>query len=124
MPHAGRRAVWFHRISAMVWTASTIPALLWWRESLWFVITASIYANIKSDWGAAEAADNSAVLDALADLSGRLAALEALLTTRLTLCACDPAACTSTRPTAPVPPAVSACDGPPASSPRPEAPPV
>jgi hypothetical protein len=50
--------VWFHRISAIVWLALTPAALIWWPNSVAFVIIASIYANVKSDWGAAEAADN------------------------------------------------------------------
>lgn len=56
------RAVWFHRASAAVWLLLAIPALLWWRASVLFVIAASIYANVKSDIGAANAADDSAVL--------------------------------------------------------------
>jgi hypothetical protein len=40
-----------------------------------FVIIASVYANVKSDWGAAEAADDRDVLD-------RLERIEALLAPR------------------------------------------
>lgn len=64
-----RRRILFHRVSAIVWILLLIPALLWWRESLWFVIVASVYANVKSDWGAAEAADDR-------DLAHQLRALE------------------------------------------------
>ncbi len=60
-----RRAVLFHRASAVVWLLLTIPALLWWSDSVAFVIVASIYANVKSDWGAAEAADDRQVMDEL-----------------------------------------------------------
>ena len=63
------RRILFHRVSAIVWALLLIPALLWWRESLWFVIVASIYANVKSDWGAAEAADDR-------DLARQMRALE------------------------------------------------
>lgn len=57
--------MWFHRISAIVWTVAIVPAYLWWRNSVMFVIVASIYANVKSDWGAAEAADNREVVERL-----------------------------------------------------------
>lgn len=56
----------FHRASAIVWVLLTIPALIWWPDSVAFVILASIYANAKTDWGSAEAADDRAVLDQLA----------------------------------------------------------
>lgn len=68
MTHRGRTKawVWFHRSGALIWTVAVIPAYLWWKDSVTFVIAASIYANVKSDWGAAEAADDREVLDALA----------------------------------------------------------
>jgi hypothetical protein len=62
------RRVRFHRISAYIWMALLIPAYLWWRESVFFVIAASIYANVKSDFAASEAADDSKVLAAIAEL--------------------------------------------------------
>ena len=51
----------FHRVSAGVWAGLLLPALLWWPESVAFVIVASVYANVKSDWGAAEASDDRAI---------------------------------------------------------------
>jgi membrane protein implicated in regulation of membrane protease activity len=60
-----RRRVWFHRVSAIVWALALIPAWIWWRESVLFVIVASIYANTKSDWSAAEAADDRALIERL-----------------------------------------------------------
>ncbi len=69
-----RAAVWFHRASACVWALLMAPALLWWPDSVAFVIVASIYANVKSDWGAAEAADDSRVLDRLDDVERLVAA--------------------------------------------------
>lgn len=48
----------FHRFCALVWVGLLLPALVWWPESVAFVIVASVYANVKSDWGAAEAADD------------------------------------------------------------------
>lgn len=61
----GRAMVWFHRFRAIVWAALIVPALLWWPESVAFVIIASVYANVVSDWSAAEAADDREVLDKL-----------------------------------------------------------
>jgi hypothetical protein len=61
-----RARVWFHRISAMCWLLAGIVAWpLGWAASLAFVVIASVYANVKSDWGAAEAADDTAVMDRL-----------------------------------------------------------
>ncbi len=70
-------AVWFHRGCALVWALLTIPALLWWPDSVAFVIIASIYANVKSDWGAAEAADDRRVMDRLDDLETLIRQLRA-----------------------------------------------
>lgn len=75
-----RKRVIVHRSCAVVWTALLLPALLWWRESVMFVIIASVYANIKSDWSASEAADNSQVLARL----DREAAKSTLILQRLT----------------------------------------
>jgi hypothetical protein len=52
----------FNRISAVVWLI-LLPFSLWlWPQSVAFVIIASVYANIKSDWGIAEAADDTKVI--------------------------------------------------------------
>jgi hypothetical protein len=66
------RRVWFHRARAVFWAALTLVALRWFPTSVVFVIIASGYANVISDWGAGEAADDSAVLE-------RLDRIEALL---------------------------------------------
>lgn len=76
------KRVWFHRISALIWLALLIPALLWWSESLWFVIMASVYANVKSDWGAAEAADDRALHERLARIEEELEMLRRSLRPR------------------------------------------
>jgi hypothetical protein len=71
--------IWFHRTCAIIWILLLIPAWLWWRESVFFVIAASIYANVKSDWAASEAADDRLVMDELAAMRTELAAIRAQL---------------------------------------------
>jgi hypothetical protein len=63
-----KRKVWFNRVCAVIWMLLLIPAYLWWRDSVFFVIAASVYANVKSDWSASEAADDRLVLEAISDL--------------------------------------------------------
>lgn len=67
-----RARVWFHRCSAFTWIALAVPATLWWRESVYFVILASIYANVKSDWSASEAADDRAIMRRLDKLERKV----------------------------------------------------
>lgn len=69
--------VWFHRVCAIVWVFLLIPGYLWWRNAIFFVIAASIYANVKSDWAASEAADDTDVLTAIANLDKRIDNLSA-----------------------------------------------
>jgi hypothetical protein len=54
--------VWFHRFRSAAWAVLTLAALCWWPDSVAFVILMSGYANVVSDWTAAEAADDRAVL--------------------------------------------------------------
>ena len=61
----GRRKVWIHRSLAMFFTALTVPAILWWRESVLFVILLSLATQISTELGAAEAADDRALADQL-----------------------------------------------------------
>lgn len=73
-------AVWFHRICALGWVllgAAAFPLHL--ADSIVLVWLASVYANVKSDWTAAEAADDRRVLDAVAALGRRLDRIEAAL---------------------------------------------
>lgn len=61
-----RARVLFHRCSAAFWgVLGLISFALGWQNSVAMVWLASVYANIKSDWGAAEAADDSAVTERL-----------------------------------------------------------
>jgi hypothetical protein len=64
-----RRKVWFHRFSAAVWAAiGGLAFVFGLQNSVVMVWLASVYANVKSDWGAAEAADNREVLRQLSEI--------------------------------------------------------
>ncbi len=45
-----------HKILTIVWVLMLVPTLVWWSNSLTWVLMISIYANIVSHWGAYEAA--------------------------------------------------------------------
>lgn len=61
-----RRAVRFHRVSAALWVVLGVVAFpLGWAGSIVLVWLASVYANVKSDIGAANATDDRRVLDKL-----------------------------------------------------------
>lgn len=47
-----------HAFLTVLWIVLTIPGIVWWRESVPFLVGVSIYANIVghwSSWGAARA---------------------------------------------------------------------
>lgn len=72
--------VWFHRGSAVAWLAFGVTAFaLGWAESITLVWAASVYANVKSDWGAAEAADDAQLLKRLDEVMAKLEKIEAKL---------------------------------------------
>lgn len=73
-----RRAI-VHGAIALFWTASAVPAWLWWRDSVLFVIAASIFANVYAAVSALEAADDSAVREDLAQVKAQLAEVLARL---------------------------------------------
>lgn len=53
-------------MSAALWGLLGVVAFMFgWQDSIPLVWVASAYANIKSDWGAAEAADDRAVMERL-----------------------------------------------------------
>lgn len=58
----------FNRACAVIWALLLLPALKWWPDSVALVIVASVYANVKSDWGIAAAADDRAILNRLDEL--------------------------------------------------------
>lgn len=39
-----------------VWLGISVPGILWWKESILFVIILSLYANIAAEFGAYQAA--------------------------------------------------------------------
>lgn len=43
-------------ILTLVWAVLFIPALLWWKESVPFLVFVSVYANFVGHWAAWEAA--------------------------------------------------------------------
>jgi hypothetical protein len=46
----------YHLIMMGVWPVLAIPAVLWWKESIIFVILLSLYANFGADFSAYQAA--------------------------------------------------------------------
>lgn len=57
-----------HLAVAIASVALAAPALLWWRDSVLFVIALSLFANFYAAVSALEAADDSAVLEAIEEL--------------------------------------------------------
>lgn len=46
----------FHAVAMAVWVLLLIPTLLWWSNSILWVLFASLYANFATHFGAWEAA--------------------------------------------------------------------
>ncbi len=67
-----RRKVWIHRTATGICVLLAVPAILWWSNSVLFVIMLSLATQAWTSWGAAEAADDR-------DVCGRLDRIEALL---------------------------------------------
>lgn len=59
---------WVHAGVAVVSALLTIPALLWWRDSVLFVIGLSLFANLYAAISALEAADDGQVLARLDEI--------------------------------------------------------
>jgi membrane protein implicated in regulation of membrane protease activity len=70
-----RRRVWIHRIATAVCVLLAVPGVLWWSQSVLFVILISLATQAWTSWGASEAADDRALIE-------RLARIEALLEQR------------------------------------------
>ena len=67
-----RRRVRIHRFATLICGLLAIPAVLWWKESILFVILLSLSTQAYTSWSAAEAADDQSVCQ-------RLDHIEALL---------------------------------------------
>lgn len=70
-----RRVVWLHRGLAVFFVALTVPAVLWWKESILFVILLSLATQISTEFGAAAAANDQALANRLAHVEAQLDAL-------------------------------------------------
>lgn len=73
MEPAGK--VWIHRILALFFTALAVPACLWWKQSILFVILLSLATQISTELGAAEAADDRTLGDQQDRIEAKLDAL-------------------------------------------------
>jgi hypothetical protein len=50
-----RHQRWLHFSLAVVWALLLIPTLIWWKESILWVLIISLYANVASHWSAFQA---------------------------------------------------------------------
>lgn len=63
-----RRKVRVHRAATVTCVVLAVPAVLWWRESILFVILLSLATQAYTSLGAAEAADDQTVIRELKEL--------------------------------------------------------
>lgn len=57
-----KRVIWFHRARGIAWGIfGLISFALGWQNNIGLVWVASVYANALTDWGAGEAADDTAL---------------------------------------------------------------
>lgn len=47
---------YFHLTMMTVWVCLAVPGLIWWKESILFVIILSLYANFAGEFAAYQAA--------------------------------------------------------------------
>lgn len=52
-PQALRR---FHMTMMLVWACLAVPGIIWWKESITFVIIMSLYANFAAEFAAYQGA--------------------------------------------------------------------
>lgn len=45
----------FHLAMTVGWAVMLVPTLLWWKESILWVATMSLYANVVGHWSAYQA---------------------------------------------------------------------
>jgi hypothetical protein len=62
---SSRRRVWIHRIATGICVLLAIPGVLWWKNSITFVILISLATQAWTSWGASEAADDRLLADRL-----------------------------------------------------------
>jgi hypothetical protein len=46
----------FHAVATVAWALLLIPSVLWWQESVPWLVIMSVWANLASHWGAFQAA--------------------------------------------------------------------
>jgi hypothetical protein len=67
-----------HGTLAASWVVLAVPAVLWWRNSVPFLVFISVYANFAgsvASWQAARADSNSVSMDDLKRVEGKVDAL-------------------------------------------------
>jgi membrane protein implicated in regulation of membrane protease activity len=69
---SSRRRVWVHRVATILCVLLAVPGVLWWSQSVLFVILISLAVQAWTSWGASEAADDRELVE-------RLDRIEALL---------------------------------------------
>lgn len=68
-----RPVVWFHRARAVCWLAVGVWSFTaGTADSVVLVWIASLYANVATDWGAGEAADDHRLIDELTAIRHQL----------------------------------------------------
>lgn len=67
------RKVWLHRTRAIIWAiVGALSFPLGWANSVVLVWIASLYANVSTDWGNGEAADDRPVIGRLDRILDRI----------------------------------------------------
>lgn len=67
-----RRKVWAHRGLAGFFALLAVPACLWWKQSILFVILLSLATQVSTEWSCAEAADDRVLADQLDRIESKL----------------------------------------------------
>ena len=64
-----RRKIYFNKTTAILWVIlGVVSFFVGWKDAVWFVVAASVYANVKADWSTAEAADDRELKELLRQL--------------------------------------------------------
>lgn len=75
-----KHRVWFHRASSFFWIVFGVASFaLGWQSAIALVWASSVYANVKSDWAAGEAADDRKLLEHLQRIEDKQDRILALL---------------------------------------------